>query len=202
MQNTKTKEYFLRASDVIAEFMVRSDQMGEQEFGESARSLKRKIDSYLDDSIFKCQLSWHNHSLDNTNSITIIAFLVFFIIGGCLFVAVLINIYATSVRSENLEKLMRSSMQDEPTGLFNNTYFNQRLMESMNRVGRFRSSCSPILFLRIEIPVTLDKNTHPVIIKELANRLRKSTRIYDVNARFSNDTFCSIIHEVGEKRLR
>ena len=48
----------------------------------------------------------------------------------------------------------------------------------------------------------MEKDAKDMVLKEVALRLSKNTRVYDVNARFEGATFASIVHEVGEKETK
>jgi diguanylate cyclase (GGDEF)-like protein len=102
---------------------------------------------------------------------------------------------------EKLDEVMGLTMVDDLTKLYNSRYFEERLLESVNRVERFAKPLA-LIFMRLELPANMEKEAKEMILKEVALRLSKNTRVYDVNSRFEGATFASIIHEVGEKETK
>ena len=166
------------------------------------RDLVQKVDRYVGEVNSNMEVE---RTLRNTtevaNRLIVTSFFIALLIGGGLFISMLIYIYASNKQAEKFNEIIKRSMIDDNTGLYNRQYFEQRMMESLNRVQRFGKSLAAV-YVRIEIPKHADEVAHPSIMKEAGLRLMKSTRAYDVNARYSEDTFCSIIHEVTEKETR
>ncbi|OGF48424.1 MAG: hypothetical protein A2231_12930 [Candidatus Firestonebacteria bacterium RIFOXYA2_FULL_40_8] len=137
----------------------------------------------------------------NANQSLIISFMVFLFIGGGLFVGSITYSYISSKQMEKLDEVMCLTMVDDLTKLYNSRYFEERLMESINRVERFTKPLA-LIFMRLELPSNMEKEVKEMVLKEVALRLSKNTRVYDVNSRFEGTTFASIIHEVGEKETK
>ena len=132
------------------------------------------------------------------NATIIISFFVFILIGGGLFIGLLTYSYISRKQMEKFDEVMGLSMVDELTKLYNSRYFEERLLESVTRVHRFKKPLA-VIFFRVELPANMEKESRDMVIKEIALRVTKSTRAYDVNARFEVSTFASIIQEVSEK---
>jgi len=137
-------------------------------------------------------------STDVANTQVIISFLIAVFVGGGLFLGAIVFLFYSDRQLEKMDALVKTSMIDSLTGLYNRSYFEQRLAESVNRVERFFKPLA-VVMVKVEYPPHLEHAARQVILRELAARLIKSTRVYDVNAMYGEDIFASIIHEVEEK---
>lgn len=99
---------------------------------------------------------------------------------------------------------------DGLTGLFNHRYFQETLSNELVKSGRFDHAISILLIDVDHFKQVNDKYGHPqgdVVLKEIAQILKKTIRSYDVPARYGGEEFAVILphtnatqaHEVAER---
>ena len=195
------RDNMVKAAIRIESFVKESKSMTPEEFSVKIRDVSTEIERYINKSQNNSEIELTLiRTTSVANGLIIVSFFVALVIGGGLFLGMLIYAYLSKRQMERVDELMNLSMVDELTKLYNKHYLEERMLESINRVQRFSKPLA-IVFMKVEFPQTLEDDAYPEVIKEVAARLTKNTRVYDVNSRFSEDTFASIVHEVEEKQV-
>jgi len=193
------KDNMIKVSIMIEDFLKKVKEIPKEEVIYKIKEFVDKVDNNINAPY---NISEIENALRNTtnvaNTLILISFFIAVFIGGGMFLGVIIYGYISKRQMERIDEIMSMSMIDEVTRIYNRRYFEERLLESVNRVFRFKKPLA-VLFIKIEFPKNLPKETYPIILKESAERLVKNTRLYDVSARFSEDVLSSIIQEVDEK---
>ena len=99
-------------------------------------------------------------------------------------------------------EIERLAVTDGLTGLFNHRHFQERLAHEFNRLGRFSA---PVSLLLIDIDYFKKINDtygHPVgdlVLKRVANIIRKTVRNIDIPARYGGEEFAVVLVGTDEK---
>ena len=198
-QEPSSKDKIMAAEMSVSSFLHDAPGLAPNAYIPKIRHTIEKVYNEISASINADEMDRaRNRTREVANATIIISFFVFILIGGGLFAGLLTYSYISRKQLEKLDEVMGLSMVDELTKLYNGRYFEERLLESVTRVLRFKKPLA-VIFFRVELPANMEKESRDMVIKEIASRLTKSTRAYDVNARFEGSTFASIIQEVGEK---
>jgi diguanylate cyclase (GGDEF)-like protein len=100
-----------------------------------------------------------------------------------------------SLLYKQTEKLLKLSITDPLTGIYNRRYLNRRLSEEITRFNRYKHHFS---FMMLDLDKFKEYNDtfgHVAgdnLIKNLANVMEKSLRTIDIAARFGGDEFVAI----------
>jgi len=98
--------------------------------------------------------------------------------------------------SVNMERLKRTGLTDPLTSLNNRRYFDQRIIEELERASRSEQSVS-CLYIDIDhFKQINDQHGHPVgdrVLKEVAHLLNKQMRRSDVLARYGGEEFAILL---------
>jgi diguanylate cyclase (GGDEF)-like protein len=96
--------------------------------------------------------------------------------------------------------LLEKTFMDEPTGVFNFTYLNQRLMEEYERIHRYGGSAA-VLFIDLDhFKEVNDRHGHLVgnlVLREVATALSQQVRACDVFGRVGGDEFMTLLPHTG-----
>jgi len=189
----------MKAEMNVASFLDETEGAATNVYISKIRTLIEKVGVDIESSIDADEMDKARvKTIETANTTIIISFFVFILIGGGLFIGLLAYSYISRKQMEKIDEVCGLSMIDEQTKLYNSRYFEERLLESVTRVHRFKKPLA-VMFFRVELPANMEREFRDMIIKEVALRITKSTRAYDVNARLEGSTFASIIQEVGEK---
>ena len=107
--------------------------------------------------------------------------------------------------SKHFQKTLASAIRDELTGLYNRRYFNERLLEEIERSRRYGEvvsliSCDIDHFKRVN-----DTHGHPAgdrVLALLAAILRNSLRKSDVIARYGGEEFVILLPDTTKEQAR
>ena len=199
-ENIKNK--FVLITFIVNSFIKETEGLTNEQIYQKSEEACLKINAHVAGIVKFADLENITEQIrNNANNSLIISFLVFLFIGGGLFIGSVTYSYISSRQMEKLDEVMCLTMIDDLTKLYNSRYFEERLLESVNRVERFTKPLA-LIFIRLELPANMEREAKDMVLKEVAIRLSKNTRVYDVNARFEGATFASIIHEVGEKETK
>lgn len=197
--NEFVKDNMLKANMKIENFLKEVKELPERQVVPKTKELINKVSEHLADPKNANELdSLIQDTVRVANAAVIISLIIAIFVGGGMFLGTVIYMYVTRKQMEKIDEVMSLSMVDEITRLYNRHYFEERMLESINRVQRFKKPMA-VLFIKIEIPAGFNEGARNLIFKEIAGRLTKGTRAYDVNARFTEDIFASIIQEVEMK---
>jgi diguanylate cyclase (GGDEF)-like protein len=101
------------------------------------------------------------------------------------------------LRSErHVESLAQAAIVDPASGLFNRFYFQSRLQEELQRATRQGTALSLQLIDVDSFKTVNDRFGHlagDAIIKDVADILRRSVRVFDVCARYGGDEFAVVM---------
>lgn len=136
-----------------------------------------------------------------TNRVLYISSIIFVVIGGGMLFGFFFYMVIVNNRLKKADNMVNLLMIDEVTGLYTKNYFESRILEAINRVQRF-SKPFGLLLLKINFPGSFNSNEKAAILKEAGARLLNNTRIYDVNSRYFENIFASIIHEIDSKEMQ
>jgi diguanylate cyclase (GGDEF)-like protein len=96
----------------------------------------------------------------------------------------------------HLESLAQAAIIDPASGLFNRLYFQSRLQEELQRATR-QGTPLAVQIIDVDAFKTVnDRNGHlagDAIIKDVADILRRSVRVFDVCARYGGDEFAVVM---------
>lgn len=197
--NQAVKDNMMKVSMKIDGFLKEIKAVPEDKVVAKTKDLINKIDNLLSNPRNSSEIDdVIGQAVRIANTSVVISLFIAIFIGGGMFLGMIVYLYLSRKQMEKIDQVMSMSMVDETTRIYNKHYFEERLMESLNRVQRFKKPLA-VLFIKLEIPVNIEKDAYPVILREVAVRLEKSTRAYDINARFSERVFASIVQEVEEK---
>jgi diguanylate cyclase (GGDEF)-like protein len=96
----------------------------------------------------------------------------------------------------DVESLAQAAIVDPASGLFNRLYFQSRLQEELQRATRQGTSLSLQIIDVDSFKLVNDRYGHlagDAIIKEVADILRRSVRVFDVCARYGGDEFAVVM---------
>jgi len=107
--------------------------------------------------------------------------------------------------SKHFQKTLASAIQDELTGLYNRRYFNERLLEEIERSRRYGEivsliSCDIDHFKRVN-----DTHGHPAgdrVLVLLGTILRNSLRKSDIVARYGGEEFMVLLPNTSRNQAR
>jgi diguanylate cyclase (GGDEF)-like protein len=97
---------------------------------------------------------------------------------------------------EQAEGLARAAIVDPASGLFNRPYFQSRLQEELQRATRQGTALSLQIIDVDSFKTVNDRFGHlagDAIIKDVADILRRSVRVFDVCARYGGDEFAVVM---------
>lgn len=121
----------------------------------------------------------------------------------CRLIEVLGNQASISIANARFHaEIERLAVTDGLTGLFNHRHFQERLAHEFNRLGRFSA---PVSLLLIDIDYFKKINDtygHPVgdvVLKRVANIIRKTVRNIDIPARYGGEEFAVVLVGTDEK---
>lgn len=100
------------------------------------------------------------------------------------------------------EKIKRFAVADGLTGLYNHRYFQEQLEKEYSRARRFNLSLSLIMLDIDHFKLLNDSYGHQqgdVVLKGVANILRRSVRDIDLVARYGGEEFVVILPETPKK---
>lgn len=103
------------------------------------------------------------------------------------------------------EKLRKRAIIDGLTGLYNRTYFNERIKEEVERARRYNH---PLSFVMVDVDKFKEINdcySHiegDEVLKEVARQLLASIRKSDIAFRYGGDEFLLVLPETDEKGVQ
>jgi diguanylate cyclase (GGDEF)-like protein len=99
-------------------------------------------------------------------------------------------------------EIERLAVTDGLTSLFNHRHFQERLADEFNRLGRFSAPVSLLLIDIDHFKKINDTYGHPagdIVLKRVANIIRKTVRNIDIPARYGGEEFAVVLVGTGEK---
>jgi diguanylate cyclase (GGDEF)-like protein len=99
-------------------------------------------------------------------------------------------------------EIERLAVTDGLTGLFNHRHFQERLADEFNRLGRFSAPVSLLLIDIDHFKKINDTYGHPIgdlVLKRVANIIRKTVRNIDIPARYGGEEFAVVLVGTDEK---
>lgn len=114
-----------------------------------------------------------------------------------------LNIIAgfASVAIENA-RLYEMATLDRKTGLYNHGYFQNRLVEEMERAERYKTDLTLMILDLDHFKQVNDTHGHmkgDEVLIQIAHTLKEQIRIYDIAARFGGEEFMVILPETDVK---
>lgn len=106
-----------------------------------------------------------------------------------------------SVAIENA-RLYEMATLDRKTGLYNHGYFQNRLVEEMERAERYRTDLTLMILDLDHFKQVNDTHGHmkgDEVLIQIADTLQKQIRTYDIPARFGGEEFMVILPETDGK---
>ena len=103
-------------------------------------------------------------------------------------------------RKEREEKITFQAFHDALTGLPNRLLFKDRLEQALAQAKRYKSRTPAVMFLDLDkfkqVNDTLGHDVGDLLLKEVANRLKKCGRSVDTVARLAGDEFTVLLSEI------
>lgn len=106
-------------------------------------------------------------------------------------------------RKEREEMITHQAFHDALTGLPNRLLFHDRLDQALEHARRNRQRTPAVMFLDLDrfkqVNDTLGHDVGDLLLKEVANRLRRCVRAADTVARLAGDEFTILLPEITEE---
>lgn len=109
--------------------------------------------------------------------------------------------YTKSLADAN-ESLARLVVKDGLTGLYNNTYIKERLLQEIYRAERYKHSLSLLMIDLDDFKAFNDEYGHvegDKALKGIADIIKESFRPSDISARYGGEEFLVILPETGQE---
>lgn len=103
------------------------------------------------------------------------------------------------------DEVVRSSLQDELTGLFNRRYFDRSLAREINRARRHEKTVALLIFDIDDFKQYNDRFGHAAgdqVLQQVGLILRESLRSEDIPCRFGGEEFVAILPETTSELAR
>ncbi|MCR9144612.1 MAG: GGDEF domain-containing protein [bacterium] len=103
------------------------------------------------------------------------------------------------------DEVVRSSLQDELTGLFNRRYFDRSLTREVNRARRHEKAVALLIFDIDDFKQYNDRFGHAAgdqVLRQVGKLLRESLRGEDIPCRFGGEEFVAILPETTSGQAR
>lgn len=103
------------------------------------------------------------------------------------------------------DEVVRSSLQDELTGLFNRRYFDRSLAREMNRARRHEKNVALLIFDIDDFKQYNDRFGHAAgdqVLQRVGLILRETLRSEDIPCRFGGEEFVAILPETSSDQAR